>query len=157
MAPTAAVLRSPFLVAAALLLACQNPTSDDPPPNGQPRPVVSKATGQRFDAAIIDSARVTQDVLQIFVQYGGGCQTHNFALVSSGVFLESYPVRLGLNLAHDANGDRCKALKTSVERFDLRPVRQTYLTSYGQSGPLILELREPGQSGKVVSVRYDIR
>ncbi len=157
MAPTAGVLRFPFLVAAVSLLACQSPTSDDPPSSGQPRPVVTTTTGQRFDPAIIDSARVTQDVLELFVQFGGGCRTHRFALISSGVFLESYPVRLGLNLAHNAQGDPCRAIKSSVERFDLRPVRQAYLTSYGQGGPLILELREPGQSGKVVSVRYDIR
>jgi hypothetical protein len=157
MAPTARVLRFPFLVAAVSLLACQSPTSDDPPVSGQPRPVVASPTGQRFDAAIIDSARVTQDVLQVFVQYGGGCRTHQFALISSGIFLESYPVRLGLRLAHDAQGDPCRAIKASVERFDLRPVRQAYQASYGQGGPIILELREPGQNGKVVPVRYEIQ
>lgn len=140
-----------------MLAACQTPTSDGAVASDDPRPIVSSANNHRFDAARIDSARVERDILQLFVQYGGGCRSHRFALISSGVFLESYPVQVPLALSHDADGDMCRALKTSIERFDLASVRSAYLASYGKGGPVILQVREPGPDGKTVSVRYEVK
>ena len=50
-----------------------------------------------------------------------------------------------------------RALIGSLERFGLSSIRQAYLAGYGQGGPIFLQLREPGEGGKTVSVRYEVR
>lgn len=138
-------------------IACSRATTEVPLDDTTPLPVSTSASGLRFDPAAIDSAYIMQDVLHVVTRYGGGCRTHRFAMVSSMAFLESYPVQLPLALGHDAQGDLCRAIKGSLERFDLSSIRRAYLASYGQGGPIILQVREPGEGGKTVSVRYEVR
>lgn len=125
--------------------------------NGRPQPVLTSSTGHRFDRSSIDSAYVKDDILHVFIEYNGGCRTHRFSLISSGTYLESYPVQLPMALAHDALSDPCRAMKHTVERFDLTSVKRTYLGNYKQGGPLMLQLREPGDGAKTVSVRYAMK
>ena len=46
-----------------------------------------------------DTPVIADDTLTLTVSYGGGCETHDFTLVASDVFMESYPVQL-LSLIH---------------------------------------------------------
>jgi hypothetical protein len=45
--------------------------------------------------------------------------------------MESFPVQVAARLAHDADGDPCRALLTSTLRFDLSPLRGHFEASYG--------------------------
>lgn len=58
-----------------------------------------QAEGWGPDEYVLNSATITDDTLEINVSYGGCCEEHLFTLVSSGVFLESSPVRLRVSLA----------------------------------------------------------
>jgi hypothetical protein len=85
---------------------------------------------------------VKGDSLELSVSFGGGCREHAFALLSDGAWMESYPVQLGVRLAHDAKGDVCKALLSRVLRFDLSPLRAAYNDSYhAASGIIRLNVR----------------
>ena len=88
------------------------------------------------------------DTLTVTVSYSGGCEAHQFTLVASNVFMESYPVQLGASLAHDANGDRCEAWLTEDWDFDLTPIKRMYQDAYRQDvGTIVLRLEHaPGPS-----------
>jgi hypothetical protein len=74
------------------------------------------------------------DTLTLSIEYGGGCHVHRFALLVDPAFRESHPVQVSARLAHDADGDPCRALILEDLRFDLAPLRRHYQDAYGQ-GP----------------------
>ena len=75
--------------------------------------------GDRFgtDEYALNSATITDDMLNISVSYSGGCEDHQFTLVVSDRFLESFPVQLHASIAHDANNDTCEAYPTEKLSF----------------------------------------
>lgn len=86
---------------------------------------------------------IEDDTLTLTVSYGGGCETHDFTLVTSGVFMESYPVQLGVSVAHDANGDMCEAYLTAEYEFDLTPIKTLYQDAYRtDTGTIVLRLQD---------------
>lgn len=109
------------------------------------------------DPLVIDSARVTGNVLHVFVTHGGGCRVHEYAAVAWNAWMESYPVQAGLLIAHDAKGDPCRARIHVRLRFDLRPLRRAFARAYGDgSGVMLLQLVEPGEPGRLAArVRYE--
>ena len=101
--------------------------------------------GDRFgtDKYALNSATITDDLLNISVSYSGGCEDHQFTLVVSDRFLESFPVQLHASIAHDANNDTCEAYPTENYRFDLTPIKTMYQTAYRQeAGTIILRLKD---------------
>jgi hypothetical protein len=68
----------------------------------------------------IDSIYIHNDSLIVEVQYGGGCQVHEFSLKSNGAYLKSKPVQLNLALEHKANNDMCRALLYHRLAFDIK-------------------------------------
>lgn len=78
--------------------------------------------------------RAVGDTLSLDIEYGGGCREHRFALLVDPAFMESQPVQVVARLAHDADGDACRALLRRTLRFDLSQLRQHYAASYG-AGP----------------------
>ena len=104
--------------------------------------------GDRFgtDAYVLNSATITDDTLNISVSYSGGCEEHQFTLVVSEEFLESFPVQLRVSIAHDANNDPCEAYPTENYRFDLTPIKTMYQAAYRQeAGTIILRLKDAPQ------------
>ena len=102
------------------------------------------AARDRFgtDEYTLNSATITDDTLNISVSYSGGCEDHQFTLVVSDRFLESFPVQLHASIAHNANGDTCEAYPTDNYRFDLTPIKTLYQKAYRQeAGTLILRLK----------------
>ena len=100
--------------------------------------------GDRFgtDEYALNSATITEDMLDISVSYSGGCEDHEFTLVASDTFLESFPVQLHVFIAHDANGDTCEAYPTENYRFDLTSIKTMYQEAYRQeAGTIILRLK----------------
>ena len=101
--------------------------------------------GDRFgtDEYVLNSATITDDTLNISVSYSGGCEAHEFTLVVSEAFLESFPVQLPVSIAHDANNDTCEAYPTENYRFDLTPIKTMYQEAYRQeAGTIVLRLKD---------------
>lgn len=85
------------------------------------------------------SHALSGDTLTVSIQYGGGCRVHRFALLVDPAFRESHPVQVSARLAHDADGDLCRALISEDLRFDLGPLRRYYQEAYG-AGPGVITL-----------------
>lgn len=71
----------------------------------------------------IDTMWMVQDTLHIKVQYGGGCEPHEFELMSNGAYAKSMPPQMTLHLEHENNDDMCRGLITEELKFDLTPIR----------------------------------
>lgn len=94
------------------------------------------------DPVTIQEFAIRGDSLELSVTFGGGCRDHTFILLSDAAWMESYPVQVGVKLAHDANGDNCKALLSRVLRFDLSPLKAAYAVSYqATTGIMRLNIR----------------
>ena len=102
------------------------------------------------DEYVLNSVTITDDTLAINVSYGGGCAEHQFTLVSSGVFLESFPVQLNVSLAHNANNDPCQAWLTDDYHFDLNPIKTVYQKAYQQEAGTIILLLKDAPNGQLV-------
>lgn len=101
--------------------------------------------GGRFgtDRYVLNIATITGDTLKINVSYGGGCESHQFTLVASESFLESFPVQLRVSLAHNANDDLCRAWLREDYHFNLTPIKTLYQEGYRQkAGTIILRLKD---------------
>ena len=108
--------------------------------------------GNRFgtDEYALNSAAITDDTLDVSVSFSGGCKEHQFTLVVSEEFLESFPVQLHAYIAHDANGDPCEAYPTENYHFDLTPIKTMYQEAYRQeAGTIVLQLKDAPDGGLV--------
>ena len=95
------------------------------------------------DAFALNTATIDGDILKVSLSYSGGCETHQFTLVASDSFLESFPVQLSIYIAHNANGDTCEAYPTEDYHFDLTPIKTMYQEAYQQqAGTIILRLKD---------------
>ena len=103
-----------------------------------------------IDEYALNSATITDDTLILNVSYGGGCENHQFTLVSSDVFLESFPVQLSVSLAHNANNDPCQAWLTDDYHFDLSPIKTVYQQAYQQEAGTIILLLKDAPNGQLV-------
>lgn len=107
--------------------------------------VVIGGSAKKFgtDRYVLNAATITGDTLTINVSYSGGCTTHQFTLVASDSFLESFPVQLRITLAHNANNDLCRAWLTEDYHFDLTSIKTLYQQGYQQeTGTIILRLKD---------------
>lgn len=89
------------------------------------------------DPVTIREATVKGDSLELVVNYAGGCRTHAFLLLSDAAWMESYPVQVGVRLAHDAEADPCRALLSRTLRFDLSPLKTAYNSAYQTTAGII--------------------
>ncbi|MEZ4799275.1 MAG: NigD-like C-terminal domain-containing protein [Flavobacteriales bacterium] len=78
----------------------------------------------KTDPFQIVSAVTEGDSLIVMAQYGGGCEVHEFSLMSNGLYLKSLPMQLNLTIEHKANNDMCRALLTQRLAFDISSVKQ---------------------------------
>ena len=90
----------------------------------------------------LTAATITGDTLAVSVSYGGGCRDHQFTLVASASFLESDPVQLEVALAHEGNGDPCRAWLMEDYLFSLVPIKARFQSQYQDSGRIILQLED---------------
>jgi hypothetical protein len=95
------------------------------------------------DDVVITAAAVHGRVLELSLQFGGGCRTHRFALVAGTEFGESNPPYTVFRLAHDADGDPCDALLQKTLTVDLDPI--VPLVQQGGVNALRFQLLEPGE------------
>ncbi|UCE12547.1 MAG: hypothetical protein JSV04_10160 [Candidatus Heimdallarchaeota archaeon] len=93
------------------------------------------------DAYAIINIKLENEILTIKVSYSGGCVKHEFSLISSSTFMESYPVQLNIVLSHDAHDDSCDAILIKILSYDLSPMRLAYQQAYLEtSGSIVLNL-----------------
>lgn len=71
------------------------------------------------DSYWINSIAVVDNLLQIEVNYSGGCELHEFELIWPDAIIAIFPPEVGVILTHDANNDTCEALITETLEFDL--------------------------------------
>ena len=102
------------------------------------------------DDYVLRYVAITDDTLRLTVSYAGGCEPHEFTLVTSGTFLESSPVRLAISVAHNANDDLCEAYPTEVYHFELAAIKALYQEVYQQDAGTIILLLENAPNGQLV-------
>jgi hypothetical protein len=145
-------LRARTWIAAAIALtaACGTPSATSRPAEdlhvAQPVTLQAELPASGGDSyAIVGTPTVVRDSLHVTVQYGGGCQRHEFSLHADRAFMESHPVQTRIVVRHNANGDQCRALLTRDLTFELTPLKDAYRTGYQQRhGTIILRLRGYG-------------
>ena len=94
--------------------------------------------GTSFDPLLsVDAVSLEGDLLSVDVSSGGGCEMHLFGGCWDGAFLESEPVQVGIEIAHEDNGDTCEAIITETVEIDLTPLREAYIAGYGGEGGTI--------------------
>lgn len=114
-----------------------NYTTDEPLPED-----FSTCDGDAGDPYELQSASISGDTLALVVAYGGGCETHEWAICwPDQSFMESYPVQVSLEPYHDGNGDLCDAWLTEAVGFDLSPLREAYVAAYGaETGTIVVHV-----------------
>jgi hypothetical protein len=66
---------------------------------------------------------LTMDHEQLFVDVTtSGCAKHTFSVCWDGALADSEPPQIILPLSHDAHGDMCATMATSLVQIDLSPV-----------------------------------
>lgn len=71
------------------------------------------------DALTINEVSLDGVILTVVVQYSGGCEDHEFKLISNQRYMKSMPPQLPLYLEHEANDDNCRALIIQTLKFDV--------------------------------------
>ncbi len=95
------------------------------------------------------------DMLTLTVSFGGGCEIHDFTLITAAAFMESDPVMLDAYLIHDDHDDPCEAYLTERVALDLAPIRALYREAYGEeAGGVALSIRD-GDGNVLDEIRYE--
>ena len=108
------------------------------------------------DKALITSSSVSENILTMKVQYGGGCQEHDFSLYGYSLFLKSNPPQAEVFLSHDGKNDMCEAFLQKEIHFDLLPLLDVCRHQFGR-GQIILRIHEPDSTNPItpfVSVSF---
>jgi hypothetical protein len=93
------------------------------------------------DPLAIEAARIQGDTLVATITHGGGCRDHDYRVVASTAWMESFPVQVLARISHDAHADACRALLRRELRVSLAPLARAYREAYREaSGSLVLRL-----------------
>ena len=104
------------------------------------------------DPVTINDAKIILNRLIFNISYGGGCQNHDFLLIGTGEYAESYPVQTQILLSHNSNNDTCLAFFTRFITFDLTPLKQHYQNVYNEGSATIVLHIDGGNGG--ISLNY---
>ena len=64
------------------------------------------------------------DILTLIVQYGGGCEEHDFNAYFSGGWGKSLPPQAAISFEHlNPNNDRCRSIVKDTFEFNLKPLQ----------------------------------
>lgn len=130
---------------------CSNPTGTFIPTDSTNTAIIMfeniSTINLSTDEARIKNISIESDTIVLVVEYGGGCEKHDFKLFGFKYFLKSNPPQSDIFLSHNANGDLCKALLIDSLRFYLGPLKETYqfYYGYGNKGTILLRIYEPGK------------
>jgi hypothetical protein len=76
------------------------------------------AAPDRLDFTI-DSGKVLNNILSLYVRYYGGCKNHDFQMVATNYVKKSLPPQTELFLVHDTKNDSCYRPLQKVVNFSL--------------------------------------
>lgn len=94
------------------------------------------------DTVGIIYATVEGHLLNIRLEFIGGCEKHRFEILAWDHHLATNPPGIRVCLGHDSAGDACKALVSRQMIFDLRPLKAKYNTEdYNFISRMFIELR----------------
>ena len=95
----------------------------------------------------IKSVTINRNQIHLVVEYGGGCETHEFKLYGfSGLARGIFPTEAKLYLSHNANGDLCKVLIREELVFDLTPLGILAVQQGYHGNTVILKVHAPGET-----------
>ncbi|MDA0750394.1 MAG: DUF6174 domain-containing protein [Verrucomicrobia bacterium] len=111
------------------------------------------------DAFRLLEASVSNDLLKLEVEYGGGCRVHLFEIIADpDAFLESWPIQINIYMKHESHDDFCKALVRKKLTFSLDPLKEAFKGLYPKNDSLILNIhgfRSDGE-GTVLTLPFDV-
>lgn len=134
----------PVLVSACKL---SGPDDEMPPPNvdGVIRidPDLDPTSIQKDRFELVDASLIAR-TLSVTVSVSGGCEVHDYELVTQGALLLSIPPGANLYLVHEDNDDPCDAIIRETVSFDITPLVESsgfeqillILWPYDQDEPL---------------------
>lgn len=82
----------------------------------------------KTDPVFIKHVEQNGDYIIFSISYSGGCEDHDFELVSTGHFTPTYPPEVEIFLKHDNKGDGCRAVIDTKLFYDLRPLKNDATT-----------------------------
>lgn len=80
---------------------------------------------EKTDRFILKSARQNGDILIFDVSYSGGCETHDFELITTGKYKSTYPPEIEIMLSHNNHNDGCRSVIDKKLYFNLIPLQYT--------------------------------
>jgi len=93
------------------------------------------------DSLMINKIRLIKNMIELNISYGGGCEEHEFQLISTS-FMESYPVQVNILLSHEDNDDPCDMWITETLIFIILPLKESWQQSYNnKSGTIIMNIQ----------------
>jgi hypothetical protein len=116
-----------FFTSLIILLACANSKHNS---SSTPNAVVISAINfgtpkKTSDPFQIKAVRVEKNELIIDVEYGGGCSDHIFELFANSSIAKSDPPKRSIQIMHEDNDDKCKALVYKTIRFQISELAYT--------------------------------
>jgi len=72
---------------------------------------------------ILDT-EIIGDILQMKIEYSGGCEKHDFNLIFNGIWKKSMPPKITLFLEHKYEHEKCKSLVSKVIKFDIKKLKE---------------------------------
>ncbi len=95
------------------------------------------------DPKTIENAKIVGDTLVADLTYGGGCEDHFVEMCWDGLFAESEPVQVWVNLVHEDNDDPCDAILHEQHVIDLKPLKTSYQDAYQtETGKITIHVDE---------------
>jgi len=93
-----------------------------------------------FDDLVVSGATLEGDTLTLNVAYTGCSPGHPLGGCWDGFFLESFPVQVDIDVAHDDLGEACDAFPSDSVDIDLTPLREAYAEAYEPSGTIMINV-----------------
>jgi hypothetical protein len=94
------------------------------------------------DELAITGGALNGSVLDIYVNYGGGCGNHEFILLGRPTFMESFPVQIDLFVHHTNIDDYCDAIVSDTLCFDVRRISELYEGIYQSCDDILINVRD---------------
>ena len=76
--------------------------------------------------------RIDGDIMLVETWRSGGCEDWTYDLCWDGLFLESFPVQVGLYLQEFGDPDPCDSEVNEFLEFSLVPLQNAYMEAYGE-------------------------
>jgi len=120
--------------------------------------ILQDALPRQSDLFQLDTVFIVGDVMHLSIMHSGGCGDHDYELFfSPAAFAESLPVQATLRPRHTDQGDPCDAWLRKDLEFDLRPLAQQYLISYGALDCMVVHVSDDlsgAQTMQALTVTY---